>query len=493
VDESDDEGPAVKKLAPGTWGVTLILAPVSLLGQWMDELKQFAPQLKVANVHGSGKARVDAIAGADVLLCAATSGQGALNGSPASRRPIHRMIIDEAHTLSRGFSSAAAGQLFRIGARHVWLLTGTPLTTSVQELRTGAALLGQYEAGLRLCENGVGPALVAKLKQLMIRHTKSMRIGGELALALPESDVSTVWLTMNATERRVYDKAKAAVVKQFRLEASQAVSIDMKLSRLRATCANAYGKASASAGGTWPSRCQWDDKLPYSQADLLALCTYIDHPPTSRGVTQPNFWTERSHREYHSDPAKCTKLGALRADLLALRKTEPSLHAVVFTHVLAAHVSICAMLKKAGFAVLEFTGSTTIPKRHAAIREFQSSQGGRQAAAKVFVITMKTGSVGITLTAATRVYLMEPCLDPAMEVQAAGRIHRLGQTKDVLVKRYAFRDSLEENIVKLHAAMRAARNPIRLTDGVFPCEAVRMLVHGPAGGGKGKGKGKARA
>ena len=249
MDESDDEGPAVKKLAPGTWGVTLILAPVSLLGQWMDELKQFAPQLKVANVHGSGKARVDAIAGADVLLCAATSGQGALNGSPASRRPIHRMIIDEAHTLSRGFNSAAGWQLSRIGARHVWLLTGTPLTTSVQELRTGAALLGQYEAGLRLCENGVGPALVAKLKQLMIRHTKSMRIGGELALALPESDVSTVWLTMNATERRVYDKAKAAVVKQFRLEASQAVSIDMKLSRLRATCANAYGKVAARAVG----------------------------------------------------------------------------------------------------------------------------------------------------------------------------------------------------------------------------------------------------
>ena len=255
VDESDDEGPAVKKLAPGTWGVTLILAPVSLLGQWMDELKQFAPQLKVANVHGSGKARVDAIAGADVLLCAATSGQGALNGSPASRRPIHRMIIDEAHTLSRGFSSAAAGQLFRIGARHVWLLTGTPLTTSVQELRKGAQLLGQYEAGLRLCENGVGPALVAKLKQLMIRHTKSMRIGGEIALALPESDVSTVWLTMNATERRVYDKAKAAVVKQFRLEASQAVSIDMRLSRLRATCANAYGKVAARAVGV-TARCE---------------------------------------------------------------------------------------------------------------------------------------------------------------------------------------------------------------------------------------------
>ena len=97
-------------------------------------------------------------------------------------------------------------------------------------------------------------------------------------------------------------------------------------------------------------------------------------------------------------------------------------------------------------------------ERHAAIRDFQFSQGGRQAAAKVFVITMKTGSVGITLTAATRVYLMEPCLDPAMEVQAAGRIHRLGQTRDVFVKRVTTIDTVEH---RMGLARRARQAPPR--------------------------------
>ena len=65
--------------------------------------------------------------------------------------------------------------------------------------------------------------------------------------------------------------------------------------------------------------------------------------------------------------------------------------------------------------------------------------------------------MGITLTAATRVYLLEPCFDPAAEAQAAGRIHRLGQTKDVLIKRFVFRDTLEARIVDLHSAIKTGR------------------------------------
>ena len=53
----------------------------------------------------------------------------------------------------------------------------------------------------------------------------------------------------------------------------------------------------------------------------------------------------------------------------------------------------------------------------------------------MFVVTYATAAVGITLTAATRVYLMEPAIDPAQEMQAAGRIHRLGQTKDIFITR----------------------------------------------------------
>ena len=61
----------------------------------------------------------------------------------------------------------------------------------------------------------------------------------------------------------------------------------------------------------------------------------------------------------------------------------------------------------------------------------------------------------------------------ATEVQAAGRIHRLGQTKDVLIKRFAFRNSLEDNIIQLHAAIKAGT--ITITDGHIPAAGMRIL------------------
>jgi SNF2 family DNA or RNA helicase len=63
-----------------------------------------------------------------------------------------------------------------------------------------------------------------------------------------------------------------------------------------------------------------------------------------------------------------------------------------------------------------------------------------------------------------------------MEVQAAGRIHRLGQDKDVLIKRFAFRDSLEANICALHDEMKRAGSKIVVTDGMLPPEAMRILA-----------------
>ena len=65
----------------------------------------------------------------------------------------------------------------------------------------------------------------------------------------------------------------------------------------------------------------------------------------------------------------------------------------------------------------------------------------------------------MTLTAANRVFLMEPSEDPATELQAAGRIHRLGQTKEVLIKRFAFRNTIEHAIVDLHEEIKAKRVP----------------------------------
>jgi SNF2 family DNA or RNA helicase len=94
----------------------------------------------------------------------------------------------------------------------------------------------------------------------------------------------------------------------------------------------------------------------------------------------------------------------------------------------------------------------------------------------MLVIMIKTGNVGLMLTAASRVYLMETALDPAVEVQAVGRIHCLGQTKAVQVKRLVFRNSYEHNIVKLHTKLLSGE--IKLNVLVVPAEAVQILADG---------------
>ena len=63
----------------------------------------------------------------------------------------------------------------------------------------------------------------------------------------------------------------------------------------------------------------------------------------------------------------------------------------------------------------------------------------------------------MTLTSASRVFLMEPISDPGTEVQCAGRIHRLGQTKDVLCKRFAFTESYEQAVCELHDQIEVRR------------------------------------
>ena len=101
--------------------------------------------------------------------------------------------------------------------------------------------------------------------------------------------------------------------------------------------------------------------------------------------------------------------------------------------------------------------------------------------AYVFVVTVMTAAVGITLTAATRVYLMEPLSDPAAEVQAAGRLHRLGQSKDIFITRYAFKDSIEEATAALHERIKQGEIVVR--DGQFPTAAYDLFVrYGPAAG-----------
>ena len=382
---------------------------------------------------------------------------------------IHRLIIDESHTPEASRCDSAP-RLMQGRCAFAWGVTGTPLSSSVNDLGFVAGVVGHWgkypytldtPGGLKLhqyTQNQAG--LVDALKRLMIRHTKSQRIGGEAALSLPDAECETVWLEMSAAEKRLYKEVQTEARRRIDMliaEPQKAATfcVENALRCVRQACAGA---------GIAPK----------------FLCE--------------KYGTKIDQRKFPnlSKPggAARTKLSALLADLQALRAKEPKLHAVVFTHHVEAYESISECLKKHDFEVCGFKGGVQAADRHATIRAFQASidQAAARAGtssgaahkkqkvgsgAKVFIATMKVGNVGITLTAATRVYLMEPCLDPTMEVQAAGRIHRLGQTKEVLVKRFCHKDSIDKAIVELHKKIKSGG--VAIANSKFPLEALKLL------------------
>jgi len=449
---------------------TLVIAPMSLLGQWADEIRKFAPSLTQLTYHACAHTSAEWAKNRDFLVSKMGSIDIVLTTAAIACKlsscRFHRIIVDEVHTedVFRGFGGgkAATAQCspfpgLQVTAPNVWLLTGTPITRGVSDMEIGARLLGQWDFGLGLGALPLGPELSGCLRELMVRHTKNMKLGGAHggapALALPQASVQTVWLAMNEAERAFYEhacEADARPAEAAERAGGKDMTLEMSLRCRRQACSNVY-----KFKGT-ERVCSEQEVLFLYRRERKPGCLY-------------NF-------EYFPKTFFCTKLRALRDDLLQLRTLEPSCSAVIFTQHRESHAHITKMLQieVSAFKIFEIHGATSAALRHAAVRAFQGGTDAHRKCAKVLVTTVRVGSVGMTLTGASRVYLMEPSFDPAAEAQAAGRIHRLGQIKDVHIKRFVFRDSLDERICALHDALRSGS--VVITGGVVPPHGVLILT-----------------
>merc|ERR1711879_677759 len=113
---------------------------------------------------------------------------------------------------------------------------------------------------------------------------------------------------------------------------------------------------------------------------------------------------------------------------------------------------ICSELKRNGFSYRTLTGNMTMNKRKKQLEQFANDDN-----VKVFVLTVRAGAVGITLTAANHVFMMEPTLNPALHRQAINRVYRLGQKRKVFIRTMIMKDSVEEKIWDIiHKGSRSA-------------------------------------
>eukprot|EP00897_Mesotaenium_endlicherianum_P006370 jgi/Mesen1/5761/ME000292S04834 len=149
--------------------------------------------------------------------------------------------------------------------------------------------------------------------------------------------------------------------------------------------------------------------------------------------------------------AMSAKIAALLRSLAEAREADPGVKSVVFSLFTAMLSLIQRACDAAGIRCARLDGSMSAKRRDAAMAAFRSTA---PSSPHVILVSIKAAGVGVNLVAASRVYVMDPWWNPAVEEQAIDRVHRLGQTRAVEVIRYAVADSIEERMLQLQEKKR---------------------------------------
>jgi SNF2 family DNA or RNA helicase len=148
--------------------------------------------------------------------------------------------------------------------------------------------------------------------------------------------------------------------------------------------------------------------------------------------------------EWKGATSKLTRLLELVKDL-----TDAGHQVLVFSQFTSHLALVQAALRDEGVAYSYLDGQVPVAERARRVEAFQRGAGG-----DVFLISLKAGGTGLTLTAADYVIHLDPWWNPAVEDQASDRAHRIGQTRPVTVYRLIAEDTIEQQILSLHAQKR---------------------------------------
>jgi superfamily II DNA or RNA helicase len=375
-------------------GRTLVVAPTSVLHGWADETARFRPALKVSLYHGPKRA-LDAHA--DVTLT--TYAILRLDAERLASERWDTIVFDEAQNLKNPDSQVTRAA-FGLDAGFRVALTGTPVENRLEELWSELHLLNRGLLGSREdFETRVArpiaegePGVAAHLRE-RIRPFVLRRTKREVAPELPPRTDVVLRCVLGEEERAVYDAVRAATL----------VEVQKQL---------------ATGGGVMAAL-----------EALLRLRQAACHP-----ALVPGQKADRS-----------AKLELLRETLEEVCAEEHK--ALVFSQWTSLLDLVEPELERAGIGFLRLDGSTR--DRAGVVAGFQDPAGP-----PVLLISLRAGGVGLNLTAADHVFLLDPWWNPAVEDQAADRAHRIGQDRPVLVHRLVSEDTVEERILALQERKR---------------------------------------
>ncbi len=383
----------------------LVVCPTTLMFNWQNEIRKFTPTLTFYVHHGGNRSR-ETLGDPAIDVIITTYGTLRSDIKQFVDVAFDYVILDESQAIKNPSSKVtrAAGLL---KAQNRLCLSGTPLQNNTFDIFAqmnflNPGMLGSVEFFKqefsipidKFGEKEQKDHLRKLLYPFILRRTKE-----QVAKDLPEKQEMVLFCEMGEEQRKIYEAYRndyrdkiLGVVEEVGIQKSQ-LTILQGLMKLRQICDS-------------PAIMKDDEKFPNASVKLEEL---------GREITE----NISNHK------------------------------ALVFSQFLGMLALIKEKMKELGVDYEYFDGSSSVAERERAIHRFQNDENCR-----VFLISLKAGGVGLNLTAADYVYIVDPWWNPAVEQQAIDRTHRIGQTKNIFAYRMICTDTVEDKILRLQERKR---------------------------------------
>ncbi|XP_051990678.1 helicase-like transcription factor [Xyrauchen texanus] len=491
---------------------TLIVCPLSVLGTWLDQFEQHIRADFTLNVYlyyGSERKRsVSLLSGQDVVLTTynvLSSDYGNKASSPLHKVNWLRVVLDEGHVI-RNPSALQSKAVLELQSARRWILSGTPIQNTLKDLYMLLSFLklkpfDVKEWWNRIIQRPVNMGDRVGLKNLQVlvkgitlRRTKTSKVGGLTVVQLPERRVFVQHVTLSEEEREEYEQVKREgrnIIGSYFQEGTVMTNYADVLAilvRLRQYCCHPslVGKYTGAGDSVTPTelRERLINKITLvlnsGSDEECAVCldslrqpviTYCAHVfcrpciceiihsekeqarcPLCRAPIKTKELVEYPGEEVDNGSTDAekwrssSKVDALMSNLLKLRNEDPTVKSLVVSQFTKFLNLLEVPLREYGFSFTRLDGSMNQKNRAQAIQDLQDSSPGSPT---LMLLSLKAGGVGLNLTAASHVFLMDPAWNPAAEDQCVDRCHRLGQSRDVVITKFIVKDSVEENMVKM--------------------------------------------
>jgi superfamily II DNA or RNA helicase len=398
-----------------THSTSLIIMPTSLIYNWLNEAKKFTPKLKILAHTGSNRNKdVSQFIKYDIVIT--TYGITRVDVNEIQDFYFNYIILDESQNIKNP-SSKSFKSVRLLKSRHKLVLSGTPVENSVGDLWTQLTFLNPGLLGTQAFFNEEYVQAIEKRKdeekakklQAIIKPFVLRRTKEQVAEELPAKTEQVFYCDMSEDQAAYYEKTKSAYRNDL---------------------------LSSMDDGTYAKK-----QVQLLQG-LTALRQLANHP-------------KMIDESYMSDSGKFENV------IHTLDNVLKGGHKVLIFSQFVKHLQIFRQhLETEEIPFTYLDGATK--NRGEIVAEFQDNKE-----LKVFLISIKAGGVGLNLTQADYVFILDPWWNPAVEQQAIDRSHRIGQEKKVFIYKFIAKDTVEEKILALQNRKKRLASSLITTEESF--------------------------